>query len=102
MSDANKVQIQIQGKEFLISCPIEAQPELLASAQLLNQRMNEIKQSGKVYGLDRISVMAALNLTHELLQTQRELEALKQQQQHLSDQIAQAMAGKKDTNEAPA
>ncbi|RDE18184.1 cell division protein ZapA [Motiliproteus coralliicola] len=102
MSDANKVQIQIQGKEFLISCPTEAQPELLASAQLLNQRMDEIKQSGKVYGLDRISVMAALNLTHELLQTQRELEALKQQQQHLSDQIAKAMAGKNDTDKAPA
>lgn len=94
MSEANKVQIQIQGKEFLISCPADAQPELIASAQLLNQRMDEIKQSGKVYGLDRISVMAALNLTHELLQTQRELKALKKQQQHLGDQIAKAMAGK--------
>ncbi|MEH6470688.1 MAG: cell division protein ZapA [Halopseudomonas sp.] len=91
-SDSDKVAIQILGKDLLISCPAEAQPELMTTAQLLNQRMQAIKTNGKVFGLDRISIMAALNLTHELLKTQQELEGLKQQQQQLSGRIAQALA----------
>jgi len=41
---------------------------LLESAELLNRKMKEIRDSGKVVGVDRIAVMAALNLCHEMLQ----------------------------------
>jgi len=39
----------------------------MASADLLNTRMREVRDSGKVFGADRVAIMAALNLTHELL-----------------------------------
>ena len=60
--------IKILDKEFLISCPEEERDGLIASAEYLNTKMREIRDSGKVIGLDRIAVMAALNLAHELLE----------------------------------
>ena len=33
-----------------------------------SSKMKEIRDTGKVVGLERIAVMAALNITHELLQ----------------------------------
>ena len=57
--------------------------ELKAAAKSLDRRMQAIKTAGRVYGLDRIAVMAALNLSYELQQTQQELQALsKQLEQH--------------------
>ncbi len=70
MSDTQKqpVAVRILDKEFRISCPPEEREALFASAELLNQRMREVRDSGKVFGTDRVAIMAALNLTHELLQ----------------------------------
>ena len=50
---------------------------MLASAELLNVKMREIRDSGKVVGLDRVAVMAALNLANELLKVQNHDEELK-------------------------
>jgi cell division protein ZapA len=49
----------------------------MASAELLNAKMREIRDSGKVVGLDRVAVMAALNLANELLRAQGQDEELK-------------------------
>lgn len=93
----DKVAIQILGKEFLINCPADAQQQLLTSAQLLNQRMSEIKAGG-TYGLDRVAVLAALNLTHELLQSQQQLDQLQQQQDQLSSRISQFLDAQDPAN----
>ncbi|MEH6649669.1 MAG: cell division protein ZapA [Motiliproteus sp.] len=90
-SDNDKVAIKILGKDFLINCPRETQQELMETAQQLNQRMQAIKTGGKVFGLDRIAIMAALNLTHELISTQQEMAELKQQQQQLNDRIGSVL-----------
>lgn len=71
-SDKNNINITLLDKEFLINCPQENQPELIAAAQELNRRMKAIKTGGKVFGLERIAVMAALNLTHDLLDLQKQ------------------------------
>ena len=63
-----QVSVRILEKEYQIACPAEARNDLLNSAALLNGRMREIRDSGKVIGLDRIAVMAALNLAHEVLE----------------------------------
>lgn len=73
MADIVPVSVKILDKEYRIACPSHEQNELLASADMLNNRMTELFDSGKVVGADRIAVMAALNLTHELLQQQQEL-----------------------------
>jgi len=62
-----QVNIKILEKEYQISCPASERTALLDSAALLNGKMREIRDSGKVIGLDRIAVMAALNMANELL-----------------------------------
>ena len=56
------VNVKILEKEYQISCPAEERKALVDSAELLNRKMREIRDSGKVVGLDRIAVMAALNM----------------------------------------
>jgi len=62
------VFVKILDKEYQVACPREERHALIESAQLLDERMKAIKSSGAVIGLERIAVMAALNLSHELLQ----------------------------------
>jgi len=61
------VNVKILEKEYQIACPAEERKALIDSAELLNGKMREIRDSGKVVGLDRIAVMAALNMANELL-----------------------------------
>src|SRR5690625_877112 len=61
------VVVQILDKDYQVSCPPEERNALLQSAQLLDERMRTIRRGGAVIGLERIAVMAALNLSHELL-----------------------------------
>ena len=76
-SDSMKaVNVHILDKDYRVSCPEDEQSALIASANLLNTRMQEIRDGGKVIGSDRIAVMAALNLTHELLQQRNSREDL--------------------------
>ncbi len=61
------VSVRILEKEYQVSCPANERTDLLDSAEILNEKMREIRDSGKVVGLDRIAVMAALNMANELL-----------------------------------
>ena len=71
------VTIRILEKEYHVDCPAEEKAALLSSAELLNVKMREIRDSGKVVGLDRVAVMAALNLANELIKAQGQDEELK-------------------------
>ena len=64
-----QVNIKILEKEYQIACPASERAALLDSAELLNRKMREIRDTGKVIGLDRIAVMAALNMANELLRS---------------------------------
>ena len=57
-------------KDYRVACPAEEQESLLASAKFLNDKLNEIRNRGSVIGTERIAIMAALNLAHELLNAQ--------------------------------
>ncbi|MEO0345454.1 MAG: cell division protein ZapA [Pseudomonadota bacterium] len=61
------VTVKILEKEYQVSCPVNERTDLLDAAELLNGQMREIRDSGKVVGLDRIAVMAALNMANEVL-----------------------------------
>ena len=67
--DQARVSVRIMEKEYVVACPYDERSALLDAAEFLNVRMREIRDSGKVVGLDRIAVMAALNLAHEFLKT---------------------------------
>jgi len=69
---SSPVNVNILGKDYQIACPEEEQPSLIASAQMLHNNMEQIRSTGKVVGLDRIAVMAALNLAHDLISLQND------------------------------
>ena len=69
MSQPNTVTVNILDKEYQVACPAEQEAELIVSAKYLDKQMRGIRDSGKVIGLERIAVMAALNISHELLKS---------------------------------
>ncbi|MEM1114091.1 MAG: cell division protein ZapA [Pseudomonadota bacterium] len=69
MSQPNTVTVTILDKEYQVACPEEQEAELVVSAKYLDKQMRGIRDSGKVIGLERIAVMAALNISHELLKS---------------------------------
>ena len=62
---AISLKINILDKEYQVNCQPEEREALEYSAQLLNEKMEEIRQGSHIIGLERIAVMAALNLAHE-------------------------------------
>ena len=70
MSNATKtMEIKILDRELRIACPEEQRSELLDAVAYLDKRMREIRDAGKIASVERIALMAALNITHELLTT---------------------------------
>ncbi len=79
------VSITIMGKEYKIACAVEEQDDLVHSAQQLDAQMRKLRDSGKIVGPDRIAVMTALNLAHEL-------QMLKSQNALLNQQLSECLA----------
>ena len=67
MSDAKTVTVSILDKDYQVSCQAYEVPALQRSAEYLDKKMREMRENSNVFGLDRVAVMAALNLTNELL-----------------------------------
>ncbi|MBC6428998.1 MAG: cell division protein ZapA [Cellvibrionales bacterium] len=78
MPPNSPVTIRLLDKPYQINCDQEAREDLLESARLLNSRLLEIKKSGTVIGLERMAIMAALNLSHELVRLQKQGDAGRQ------------------------
>jgi cell division protein ZapA len=72
MTQSNTLTVQILDKEYCIACPSDERSNLESAARYLDGKMREIRSSGKVIGADRVAVMAALNITHELLHKQQQ------------------------------
>lgn len=67
MKTSSAMDITIMGREFRVTCPDEEREELLQAVAYVDKNMREIRDSGKVVGSERVAIMAALNITHELL-----------------------------------
>ena len=74
MTQTNTVTVHILDKEYCIACPADERANLESAARYLDGKMREIRSGGKVIGADRIAVMAALNITHDLLHKQQRLD----------------------------
>jgi len=66
----SNITIRILGHEYQVACPEGERESLLASAEYLDKRMSSIQKKGKALGMERIAVMTALNMAHELLDFQ--------------------------------
>ena len=94
MNKAEPLTVKIMEKEYRIACPEEEKDNLKASADLLNEKLNEIKQQGSVIGTERIAIMAALNMSHEILHNQaigEEHDDLNERIDNLSERISDSM-----------
>ena len=67
MSRSNTVSVDILDKEYQVACPADEESTLTTAARYLDQHMRDIRSTGKVIGLERVAIMAALNISHELL-----------------------------------
>ncbi|MDQ8038468.1 MAG: cell division protein ZapA [Pedobacter sp.] len=74
-SETSTLEVFILDKSYRINCPENEQESLRSSAQYLDRKMRDIRSSGKIIGLERIAVIAALNITHELLNASRSMDA---------------------------
>jgi len=68
MSDKiNTLSVTILDRELRVACPDNERDELLDAVAYLNRKMVEIRDNGKIVNAERIAIMAALNISHELL-----------------------------------
>lgn len=92
--DPKALQINVMGREFRVACPENEQKELLEAVDYLNKKMDEIRDNGKVVGVERIAIMAALNIANELLTTKVggfDMAALKRRMQSMETTLDQAL-----------
>ena len=81
---AKGVNISILGRDFSVACPDDEQDALLEAARYLDGNMKEIQKSGKIIGADRVAIMAALNITNDLLKLQKATDGQSQVQERLA------------------
>ena len=93
-AEPKALQVNVMGREFRVACPEDEHKELLEAVDYLNKKMDEIRDNGKVIGIERIAIMAALNIAHELLTTKVggfDLAALKRRMQSMETTLDQAL-----------
>ncbi len=87
MTDQLTTSVTILDKEYRVSCPPDEQEALVRAAQYLNDKMRDIRAGGNVIGVERIAVMAALNISYELLRIHTRSENEKQDTQDHINQL---------------
>ncbi len=97
MSQSKAVDVSIMGRDFTVACTDEERPGLINAVNFLDKKMRDIRDGGKIIGVERIAIMAALNLAHELLNTKSgdvDVGDIKRRISQMQDQIDQVCASK--------
>ena len=97
MSQSKAVDVNIMGREFTVSCTDEERPGLINAVNFLDKKMRDIRDGGKIIGVERIAIMAAFNLAHELLNTKSgsvDVGDIKRRISQMQDQIDGVCASK--------
>ena len=93
---STSVQVKIMDKEYQVNCPPSDKEALIKSARYLDENMSKIKGRGNIHGVEKIAVMAALNITHDMLRKNRLINetrhATAQQVQGIETKIDSAIA----------
>ena len=98
MTKINKgIDVSILGREFRVTCSEREEPELRNAVQYVDAKMREIRDQGKVIGVERIAIMAALNIAHELFSAKLDggldVSALESRIVRMQKLVEQALAG---------
>ena len=95
MANNVSLDVAIMGREFRVACPEDEREGLLQAVSYLDRKMREIRDSGKVIGLERIAIMAAINITHDYLASkpiEPDTREHRQRLEHMSKLLDQALA----------
>jgi cell division protein ZapA len=98
-ANAKGLDVTIMGREFRVACAPEEQEQLLMAVDYLDGKMREIRDAGKVIGVERIAIMAALNIANEFLNTRVggfDVGDFKRRMNSLQKQIDEVMADQSD------
>jgi cell division protein ZapA len=79
------LDVAIMGREFRVACPEDEKEGLLQAVAYLDRKMREIRDTGKVMGLERIAIMAAINITHDYLSSKPLQPDLREPRQRLEN-----------------
>ncbi len=94
-NSTNTLTVSILEREFRVNCPAGSQDELTSAAKLLDDKMREIRNatnsSGKVLGTDRIAVIAALNIAHQLQQLQTKQDQVADEIVRIDERLDEAL-----------
>ena len=94
--ESTSVQVKIMDKEYQVNCPPSDKEALIKSARYLDENMSKIIGRGNIHGVEKIAVMAALNITHDMLRKNRLINetrhATAQQVQGIETKIDSAIA----------
>ena len=91
LADSETVTVSILDKKYEVNCGPDEVAALHESARLLDEKMREIKSSSSVLGLDRIAVMAALNIANDLLIRGQQINSTEQDFQQLDTKLSRAL-----------
>jgi cell division protein ZapA len=91
------LDVTIMGRNYKVACSEEERNALLSAVAYLDRKMTEIKNAGRVGSAERIAVMAALNITHELLSSRNhasgfDMEGLRRRMAAMEATLDQALA----------
>lgn len=98
MSEIKGVDVIIMGRDFTVSCTEEERPGLINAVNFLDKKMRDIRDSGKIVGVERIAIMTALNLAYELLNSKSgdvDVGDIKRRVVSMQDQIDQMLSKNK-------
>lgn len=90
------ISVEILGHDFKISFPAGHESDLKEAADYLNKQMLEIKSTTKVNNMEKITVLAALNITHELLSSVKSNGKQEQKIKQLTNQLDAIMNSNSD------
>ena len=85
------VSVRLLDEEYQVSCEEQEVDDLMASARDLDQRMRRIRESGKVFGVDRVAVMAALNIAHDNVIASHKVADAERDVRRLVERVAHAL-----------
>ena len=96
-STSEPVSIRILDREYTVGCEPDERDSLAAAARLLDARMREIRGGNRVAALDRVAVLAALNLAHELQQLRDDTSRRDREVRRTLDSVEQRLDALLDT-----
>ncbi|RKR07344.1 cell division protein ZapA [Kushneria sinocarnis] len=94
------VEISLMGQTYVVSCAPGEEEELAQAARYLDQAMNGIQSRGRTISIDKVAMMAGLNITHELIREMAARKALEERLARLSEQLEQGLEHRNRNNSA--